>query len=107
MRSFKKDGDGWVNFHDFAGYLVKQFDLKLINYLGNNLPDRVHDCIVDVLIEPFFLFGMLEIKGEIYDERRIYKVQSFKLMDTGTKMLSILSPRIIPINTFGSFFNMH
>ncbi|MBU0501689.1 MAG: hypothetical protein ABIH69_03390 [bacterium] len=73
---------------------LKVFDLRIINYLGNELPDRVRNCICDVLIELFWNFKLVEIQGKQVDQNRLYhsELKAFRLTSLGQKVLSIVTP---------------
>ncbi|MFH1287554.1 MAG: hypothetical protein ABII25_02535 [bacterium] len=47
----KQSSTLWIDFKEFAEYLRVELNLKMINCLGNDLPDRVHDCVKTVIID--------------------------------------------------------
>ena len=109
IKEVPKDEAGWIDFFAFSEHLIELFDLRIINYLGNELPSRVRDCICDVLIEPFWNFKLVEIKGKEIDQNRLYpsELKAFRLTGLGQKVLSIvmLSPQ--PPSFLSSFFNLN
>ncbi len=109
MRDFKRDNDGWINFFDFAENIREHFDLKLINYLGQDLPHRVSDCLVDVLLEPLLGFGMIEVQGEVFDHHRVNssKLKAFRVTALGEKMISIIVPDRPVVDFFSAILNFN
>lgn len=109
MRDYEKGADSWIDFFKFAEYIRERFDLKHLNYLGVDLPERVRDCIVDVLIEPFLGFGMVEVQSELFDHHRISHttLRAFRFTGLGDKMLEILSDDKPAFDLFGAFFNLN
>jgi len=86
----------WINFKEFAEYLRLELNLKFVNYLGRDLPDRIHDCIKMVIVEQFEKFGLIEIKCKIerkYDHD-FKEIDAFHLTDLGKKVLSRLAAQI-------------
>lgn len=57
---FDKDQAEFVDFYEFAEFLRIDLDLKVINYLNEELPERARDRVRQVFIEPLELFGILE-----------------------------------------------
>jgi hypothetical protein len=83
---FAKDADGFIDFYSFADFLRTDLDLKVINYLNVELPERARNCVQQVFIEPLDLFGILELKEE-KSEHGYDKLKSFKLTDLGKALL--------------------
>lgn len=87
LLGFSKDSDDFMDFFSFAEFLRTDLDLKVINYLNVELPERARDCVQQVFIEPLELFGVLELKEE-KSEYGYDKLKSFKLTDLGKTLLT-------------------
>lgn len=86
LTGFNKDQAGFIDFYEFAEFLRIDLDLKVINYLNEELPERARDCVRQVFIGPLELFGILELKEE-KNEYGYDKLKSFKLTDLGQGVL--------------------
>lgn len=91
MLDFKKNEAGWSDFESFAEHLRKTLDLKLINHLGEDLPERVQDCVRDLILRHFRWFGLVEYDRPEDDIRYDHKeVSSFRLTPRGLSFLKTL-----------------
>jgi hypothetical protein len=111
VQKYPKDVEGWISFQDFAEYLRIELNLKLINYLGEDLPKRVHDCIKNVLLEPLHEFGIFDFK---YEKKKIFKYEfddmvAFKITQLGEIVINfIIQPEEPMLFDFlGKEFNLN
>lgn len=100
----KQKNDGWIDFMEFAEYLRVSLNLKLINYRGDDLPYRIHDCIEEVIIEQFGKFGLLKVNYKIVKkfEHDFQEIDSFRLTDLGKRVVLAL---LFPLETHPSSSN--
>lgn|GEM_PF-5152916 len=100
---------GQINFFDFSEILRQSLDLRMVNYLGEDLPDRIRDCVREVIVEMFEGLGLFECSYDIeikqYGSRQLEhkKIKSFRITKEGRRIIGAdrrenISGRIIPFN---------
>ena len=105
----RKHGKGKIDLFDFSEILRKTLGLTQINYLGQDLPERVRDCVRNVIVEMFEELGLVECFYEI--EKRQYndrewehkELKSFQITEEGRRTIKTnyaenIPDRIMPFN---------
>lgn len=84
---------GQIDLFDFSELLRQMLDLRMVNYLGQDLPDRVRDCVRQVIVEMFEELGLFECvyetKKEEYNGRfwEFKKIRSFRITKEGRRII--------------------
>ncbi len=86
-----------INFNGFAEYLRGKYNLVMYNFKGESLPDRILDCIRNVILEPFNLFGLIEARkgNRIINKYNLFNLDSFKITELGNNLISLINRNYI------------